>query len=187
LSDVQSLTISDAKMTFMPDFSLVTRQFPQLKQLYISNSGLKYVERKQLASFHQLTQLVLVENLIEHLAEDVFNDLVNLESLYVVYCKIRELPPKLLWKLPKLKTFRAARNRIELIPRDFFKYNRELESFEIAGNRITRIEVNLTLLPKLKSLDLTDNDCITEENCYDCDMRQLREIQEKINFNCDSA
>jgi Leucine-rich repeat (LRR) protein len=170
-------------VTFIPNFSLVTEQFPSFKWLRILRSGLKYVERRQLASMPQLTSLGLNYNHIESLPEDVFNDLVNLEDLNVSFNKIKMLPPKLLWNLPKLNVFAAIRNRIELIPRDFFKNNRELELVWFHSNKITRIEVDFTLLAKLKLLLLEDNTCINEV-CNPCNIEKLRQIQQEINRNC---
>jgi Leucine-rich repeat (LRR) protein len=186
LSDVGFVEIEDASVTFIPDFTVVTKQFPKFKQLWIERSGLKYVERRQLAKMPQLTWLSLAYNLIEHLPEDVFNDLVNLEELHVGDNKIKLLPPKLLWNLPKLKILWASFNHIELIPRDFFKNNRELEQVWISNNKITRIEVDFTLLPKLTSLNLNNNTCINEECYWSCNIEKLREIQQKINRNCTS-
>jgi Leucine-rich repeat (LRR) protein len=185
LSDVQSLGISDTKMAFIPDFTLVTRQFQKFNELIIIHSGLKSVDRRQLSKIPQLKLLILAENLIEHLPEDVLSDLVNLEALDVSRNEIKVLPPKLLWNLPKLNEFSANGNRIEVIPRDFFKNNRELEKLWINDNKITRIEVDFTLLPKLKGLDLDGNTCISERgSCYQCEIGMLREIQQKINPNC---
>jgi Leucine-rich repeat (LRR) protein len=183
LSDVEGVHIEYATVTFIPDFTLVTRQLPKFKRLWILRSGLKYVERRQLAKLPQLMQLHLDRNLIEDLPEDAFNDLVNLESLIVSANQIKVLPPKLLWNLPKLKIFQAQENHIELIPRDFFKNNRELESIWIHNNKITRIEVDFTLLPKLTALYLNDNTCI-DEACYPCKIEKLRQIQQEINRNC---
>jgi Leucine-rich repeat (LRR) protein len=183
LSDVESVYIYDERVTFIPDFLLVTEQFPKFKLLGIENSGLKYVERRQLASLTQLTYLELTYNGIRYLPEDVFSDLVNLERLYVSYNHIKVLPPKLLWNLPKLKIFSADSNRIELIPRDFFKNNRELEGIGIDDNKITRIEVDFTLLPKLNYLNLETNTCINEV-CYECNIEKLTQIQQNINANC---
>jgi Leucine-rich repeat (LRR) protein len=184
LSDVQRVVIDNATATFIPDFTLVTKQLPKFKQLWIQRSGLKYVERRQLASIPQLTQLSLYFNHIEHLPEDAFNDLVNLELLYVSYNQIKVLPPKLLWNLPKLKEFGASENQIELIPRDFFKTNRQLERVWIQDNKITRIEVDFTLLPKLNYLELKRNTCISEGLCNPCNIERLRQIQQEINRYC---
>jgi Leucine-rich repeat (LRR) protein len=170
-------------VTFIPDFTLVTKQFPKFKQLWITDSGLKYVERRQLASMPQLTRLSLYGNHIEDLPEDAFNDLVNLERLHVAVNQIKVLPPKLLWNLPKLKDFDANENQIELIPRDFFKNNRQLEEVWINDNKITRIEVDFTLLTKLNYLDLKTNNC-SSEVCLPCDIEKLRQIQQEINRNC---
>jgi Leucine-rich repeat (LRR) protein len=181
LSDVEFVYINNATMTFIPDFTLVTKQFPKFKQLFITDSGLKYVERRQLSKMPQLTRLDLPHNLIESLPEDVFDDLVNLEELYITGNHIKVLPPKLLWNLPKLETFVANKNQIELIPRDFFKNNRELRILYIHINKITRIEMDFTLLPKLTILDLDKNTCINE-TCYPCN--NWRETQQKINRDC---
>jgi Leucine-rich repeat (LRR) protein len=183
LSKVATVWIENATMTFFPDLTLVTRQIPKFKQLEIERSGLKHVERRQLAKMPQLTFLSVVSNQIEHLPEDVFSDLVNLEILVVGNNQIKMLLPKLLWNLPKLKSFGASGNQIELIPRDFFKNNRELEQVSINSNKITRIEVDFTLLPKLSVLYLDNNTCISEK-CYRCSTYQLRQIQQEINRNC---
>jgi Leucine-rich repeat (LRR) protein len=184
LSDVQRVSINNARVTFIPDFTLVTKQFPKFKQLEIEYSGLKYVERRQLAKIPQLTKLSLFGNAIEDLPEDVFNDLVNLEELDVAANQIKVLQPKLLWNLPKLITFGANDNQIELIPRDFFKNNRQLELISIEQNKITRIEVDFTLLPKLENLNLDRNTCINEECSWSCNIEKLRKIQQKINRSC---
>jgi carboxypeptidase N regulatory subunit len=180
VADVQSLGISNANVTFIPDLTLVTKQFPNFKRLYIERSGLKHVERKKLATVPQVTLLNLAENRIEHLPENVFIDLVNLQTLDVSENEIKVLPPKLLWNLPNLKEFWAGENQIELIPRDFFKNNRELEILLINDNKITRIEVSFTLLPKLNHLNLDGNTCISED-CYGCNIEKL---QQKIDRNC---
>jgi Leucine-rich repeat (LRR) protein len=183
VADVEIVSIYDATVTFIPDFTLVTRQYPKFKRLWIKHSGLKYVERRQLAKLPQLTGLSLARNPTELLPEDAFNDLVNLEYLSVSDNQIKVLPPKLLWNLPKLKIFGASKNQIELIPRDFFKTNRELKDFWIYNNKITRIEVDLTLLPKLNLLYLYNNTCINQY-CDPCDIGKLRQIQQEIDRNC---
>jgi Leucine-rich repeat (LRR) protein len=184
LSDVERVSIEYATVTFIPDFKLVTKQLPKFNQLGINYSGLKYVERRQMASMPQLTQLDLNFNQIEDLPEDVFDDLVNLVELEVSSNKIKVLPPKLLWNLPKLKHFWADDNQIKLIPRDFFKNNREMEYLWINDNKITRIEVDFTLLPKLTALNLSSNTCINDDVCNPCEIEKLRPIQQKINRNC---
>jgi Leucine-rich repeat (LRR) protein len=186
LSEVEKVHIYNATVTFIPDLTLVTKQLPKVKQLFITGSGLKYVERRQLASMPQLTKLSLHRNQIESLPEDVFSDLVNLENLNVGDNKIKVLPLKLLWNLTKLKIFGADDNQIELISRDLFKNNRELTSIWINDNKITRIEADFTLLSKLGLLNLNSNTCINE-NCWSsCEIERLREIQQKINRSCNS-
>jgi Leucine-rich repeat (LRR) protein len=184
MPQVEAISIGTAKVTFIPDFTVVSRQLPRFNDLTIVKSGLRYVERRQLAKIPQLMYLDIGDNIIESLPEDVFNDLVNLESLHVVRNKIKVLPPKLLSNMPKLKDFRASRNQIELIPRDFFKNNRDLKTIWINDNKIRRIEVSFMSLPKLNSLDLNKNSCVTDGSCNECNNNQLREIQQKIDRNC---
>jgi Leucine-rich repeat (LRR) protein len=143
---VELVSIQDTSVTFIPDFTLVTKKLLKFKRPWIYDCGLRYVERRQLAKMPQLTELKLDDNIIEHLPENVFSDLVNLEVLDVSYNHIKVLPSKLLWNLPKLKQFKANANHIELIARDFFKNNRELEKLYIYSNEIMRIEADFTLL-----------------------------------------
>jgi Leucine-rich repeat (LRR) protein len=184
LSNVESISIDGATVTFMPDLTLFAKQFPKFEKLSVIRSGLKYVERKQLAKIPQLRILRLYNNLIEHLPENVFSDLVQLKELWLASNKITVLPPKLLWNLPNLFNFWVERNSIERIPRDFFKNNLEMHELAIYDNKITRIEVDLTLLRKLSVLNLNNNSCISEGWCSYCNTFKLREIQQKINRNC---
>jgi hypothetical protein len=183
-SDVGTVYISDAKVTFIPDFALVTRYFINFNELWIFRSGLKYVERRQLAKIPQLTVLVVADNLIEYISEDSFSDLVNLEILLASDNNIKVLPPKLLWNLPKLKHFAVDRNHIELIPRDFFKNNKELGDLWINDNQITRFEADFTFLLKLKYFDLERNSCFSMA-CNPCNITtNLIDFQQDINRNC---
>jgi Leucine-rich repeat (LRR) protein len=183
LSDVERVEIKYATVIFIPDFKLVTKQLPKFNKLIINYSDLKFVERRQMASMPQLTDLSVAGNQIEDLPEDVFDDLVNLDTLDISDNQIKVLPPKLLWNMPKLKEFVARNNQIELIPRDFFKNNRELKHVWIDFNIITQIEVDFTLLPKLSVLNLSRNTCISKD-CFPCNIDLVRQFQQEINRNC---
>ncbi|KAG5667429.1 hypothetical protein PVAND_015409 [Polypedilum vanderplanki] len=94
------------------------------------------------------------------------------------------LPPKLLWNLPKLVELWAYENPYEIIPRRFFKNNKEVVKLWMGYNKIKKIEVNFKALPKLDVLDLRENDCINLQTCISCGAENFNDIQEKIDRDC---
>ncbi|KAG5667426.1 hypothetical protein PVAND_015406 [Polypedilum vanderplanki] len=184
VSKLRTVNIVSAEVTYIPDFTAVNRKFPKFDQLYIVLSGLKFVERKQLAKMPLLTLLNFFGNEIEFLPEDAFDDLKNLKILAFVQNKIKVLPPKLLWNLPKLVELWAYENPYEIIPRRFFKNNKEVVKLWMGYNKIKKIEVNFKALPKLDVLDLRENDCINLQTCISCGAENFNDIQEKIDRDC---
>lgn len=158
-------------------------KLPNFEKLFITFSGLKYVEKSKLAKLTQLKFLNFYGNDIENLDPDVFDDLVNLEHLLFVNNKIKVLPSRLLWNLPNLKSFWAYENPIAEIPIRFFKNNKKIEEIWLGPSKIRKIGVNFKSLLNLKLLDLRKNICINEILCSTCGVT-IEAMQEKIDESC---
>ncbi|XP_070508851.1 prostasin-like [Chironomus tepperi] len=182
-NDVDTINIKASKVTYIPDFAVANQQFPNFRKLYIVLCGLKYIERSKLSKLTQLRVLNFYGNEIEHLNEDVFDDLINLEVLAFVENKIKILPQKLLWNLRNLKEIWSYNNPIEAIPIRFFKGNKKLLKAWMGYSKIKQIDVNFKSLPNLNLLDLRENECINEQACSTCAL-SVADLQDKIEKQC---
>ena len=163
--------------------TVVTEKFTNFTELYIVLCGLKFVERAKLSKMPQLKNLNFYGNEIEHFAEDVFDDLRNLELLAFVNNKIKILPQKLIWNLINLKEIWSYTNPVEAIPIRFFKNNKKIVKAWMGYSKIRRIDVNFKALPNLELLDLRENDCIDLQFCKSCGT-SIEDVQDKIDEQC---
>lgn len=182
-TDVDTINIKQAKVTYIPDFTSANHKFQNFRKLYIVLSGLKFIERTKLGKMPQLRILNFYGNEIEHFDEDIFNDLRNLEIVAFVKNKIKVLPQKLIWNLINLKEIWTYENPIEAIPIRFFKSNKKLVNAWMGYSKIKRIDVNFKAFPNLKLLDLRQNECINEMFCNTCSL-SIEDMQDKIDKQC---
>lgn len=183
--DVKSLVIYFGSSTRM--FEGIGEAFPNLESLWIHDTSLKFIERRNLANLPNLNKLELLDKNIEFLAEESFYDLPNLGSLNLFKCELENLPEKLLWHLKKLTFFGAGVNRIKHLNIDFFKENLQIAEIDFRNNQLQVIQIDFTIYLKIVDLILDNNDCI--------DMRfsikrpqlssgSIQEVQKHINVNC---
>ncbi|KAL7015776.1 hypothetical protein ACKWTF_016670 [Chironomus riparius] len=182
-NDVNTVIIKQAKVTFIPDMTIVTEKFTNFNEFYIVLCGLKFIERAKLSKMPKLKNLNFYGNDIEHFDEDVFDDLRNLEILAFVNNKIKILPQKLIWNLINLKEIWSYTNPIEAIPIRFFKNNKKIVKAWMGYSKIKRIEVNFKALPNLELLDLRENVCIDLQFCKSCG-KLIEDVQDKIDEQC---
>lgn len=182
-NDVNTVIIKQAKVTFIPDMTIVTEKFTNFNEFYIVLCGLKFIERAKLSKMPKLKNLNFYGNEIEHFDEDVFDDLRNLEILAFVNNKIKILPQKLIWNLINLKEIWSYTNPIEAIPIRFFKNNKKIVKAWMGYSKIKRIEVNFKALPNLELLDLRENVCIDLQFCKSCG-KLIEDVQDKIDEQC---
>lgn len=182
-TDVKVITFGENKMTYIPDMTATRTAFPNFHKLFIVNCELKHIERSKLAKLTQLTYLNFFGNQLEYFEADVFDDLINLESLFFVYNKIKVLPVNLLSNLKNLFEFGSWANPIEIIPRKFFENNIKLEKIQMQDSNIKKIRFDFLTLPKLKLLNLKNNDCINARVCESCRF-SLNSMQDLIDQEC---
>lgn len=182
-SDVNTIIIKAAKVTYIPDMTAANNKFPNFQKLFIVLCGLKHVERSKLSKMTQLKTLNFYGNEIEYFSSDVFDDLKNLEILAFVNNKIKVLPSRLLWNLVNLKEIWSYTNPIEAIPIRFFANNKNLEKAWMGYSKIKKIGVNFKALPNLNLLDLRENTCIDEQGCTNC-AKSIEKVQDIIDEKC---
>jgi Leucine-rich repeat (LRR) protein len=115
------------------------------------------------------------------LKENVFENLENLEELYLNLCKIENLPEKIFYHLKKLKLIDLAGNQLTHLYRNLFLNNIELEQISLTDNKIKQIDIDFTLLSNVKSIDLTKNICVS--SLYP-KVSSTQVFQDIVNNNC---
>lgn len=163
----------------------LAKKFPNSKNLWVSKSKLKFVERAKLQSWTNLTILCLNENEIEEFADDTFVDLVNLETLWIYSNKITDLSEILFRSLPELKIFDARNNLLKYLPPKLFSHNPNLKVVNFSFNSLKKIDIDFSDFKSIKWIVFDNNDCIKVSYCkiFDC-LKSLKQLQEVIDKDC---
>lgn len=97
--------------------------FPNLRYIRIDavDHVLNSIERRHLKNMENLQELNFYFVKIKIIAEDAFQDLINLEKLNLQDCDIEYFPEKLFWNLKKLKLLSLGGNPSTFISQDAFQ------------------------------------------------------------------
>jgi Leucine-rich repeat (LRR) protein len=174
-----------SNVTYLPDTSMISSKFENLKNFWVQKSGLRFVERSKLKPMKKLTTLCLSENEIEEIPGDSLDDLVNLEILWLNSNKIVKLEENLLENLTNLKVFDARNNLIKFLPSKLFESNKKLKTINLEFNSLKKIEVKFDGMKSLKWVVLGKNSCIDLSYCknFDC-LKAMKNLQEAVDGGC---
>lgn len=145
-------------MTLIPDN--LNTLLPSIQYLGVIRTNLRIIRRSNFEGMNMLRSLDLKENQISELNSDVFGHLVGLMKLDLSHNFIKSLnknifnPMRYLWKLI------VNDNRIELFDATYFRGNVFLQEIHLWSNNISFVRMDLSLLKRLKIIDLRNNFCI---------------------------
>ncbi|KAJ8041503.1 Leucine-rich repeats and immunoglobulin-like domains protein 3 [Holothuria leucospilota] len=130
-----------------------------LQFLYLTQNKLRFIAGHALNVPRGLILLDAERNHISQISSLAFgNDSINLISLNLNHNELVTIPVFLLRRLPKLKSFGIAWNRVTVVPTEAFKGNSLLKYINLGWNRIHFVhEMSLTGLQSLQHLDLRFN------------------------------
>lgn len=140
----------------------IGEEFPNLESLQILGQLVKFVKRQDFVNLRQLIMLKLFGLSIDLLPDDLLTDLPNLENIVMSSCKISELPEKIFANQGKLKRLVLLRNSLTILEKDLFKFNLELEYIDVEENNLVQIFVDFKGLPKILSIFLRKNTCMSK-------------------------
>lgn len=101
------------KMILQGNFDLIPNLlgFPTIKELFVSNTGLKEIQMEQMQQFPYLTRLVAEKNNITSLKNDVFKHNPDLEIVNLNGNQIEVIEQNIFKDLRNLKTLRLMKNQ----------------------------------------------------------------------------
>lgn len=111
-----------------------------MKNIYMSNNGIKIVDVNALKGLDNLNYLVLSKNHIESLNSTTFIHTPNLQFLFLDHNEIIEFHSDLFYSLRKLQILSVTFNHIFQISHEIFRNNPLLDQIFIDQNNIIAIE-----------------------------------------------
>lgn len=130
-----------------------------MRSITITRSELKSLRREDLGNASSLEELLISNSpLLKDIAEDTFEDLINLKMLYITNCGLADLKDGLFTNLPGLTSLGLQFNFLKSISDELLTGLTSLNKLELDDNNITGIEDGAFLhTPRLSSLDLSHN------------------------------
>ena len=130
----------------------------QILRLDLSHTGISVLPEGIFQDLTNLQKLYLDGNLIEVLPEGIFRDLTNLQELYLSGKQIKVLPKGIFRNLTNLQILFLYANRIEVLPEGIFRDLTNLQTLNLANNRIEVLPDGIFRdLTNLQGLYLNDN------------------------------
>lgn len=151
------LILNSCNTTYLPmGMGLV---FPHLKILIVWFSGLRELNHEYFKDMPKLRELNLRDNEIAFLVEPLLAFVGNITSLDIGFNFIVEFPEKFLYYTPKLQTFIANHNLIEVLQPTLFAGSPVLSFVNLNNNKIKAIGVDFVAMRSLKKLLGLGNVC----------------------------
>ncbi len=158
LTNLRSLYISNNNLQPIPDD---LENLINLETLYCANCGLTSVP-KAISKMSNLKIMNLSNNPLHTLPEGVFMDLINLERLYMCWCKLDTFAPALttigtVAGANSLKELVLRNNPFKEIPANAFNNYANLQNLDLGNTSLTIFPEAVYDLHNLLNLNLIDN------------------------------
>lgn len=183
-SNVFELRIVNQTMEYIPKD--LGKLLLNLKKVWIENSKLKEIEKKNFEGFESITHLTIQSNQIEQITDETFDDLTQLESLNLSDNSIKSLPANVFTKLIKLRAISLSFNKLMTLQSGMISPQNIIEKFSCDHNELKSIDPNLIrLLRVAKNINFEENICISskyDQNSHD--HKKVMELFGEISFKC---
>ncbi|GIY39035.1 protein toll [Caerostris darwini] len=164
--ELERIFVQMSSMKEIPDFRGIRSS---LKILQLDNSRLTQLRGDNLKNLTQLWRLSLVNNSIEHVAEDVFQGTESVTYFDISHNLLTYLPPRLFKSWKGLEDVRLSYNQLLHVdhlfvgtnplvfkPNEFYKMER-LRELYLEGNRIAKLDSEIHALTQLRILSISNN------------------------------
>lgn len=161
----------------------VGEEFSALIKLEIRGATIKFVERRDFVNMDQLTLLTMEGMSLKFLPGDLLADLPNIERVYFVNCKIRNIPEKFFSKQKNMNKLILSGNSLEVLHKDLFKSSPKLQEIDLTDNNLKSILVDFRRLRAIERIFLPGNSCL--DNFWNRDEKQpIIDFQREVRSRC---
>lgn len=184
--NVKRFTIIGGNILDVPDLTDVMQKFRSIEKVDFGWLGIRYVTKKEMRIMKNIKWVSFIGNQIQQLFTNTFNDLKKIEKIILAHNKLTILSPDLFVHNVELKEIWLQSNQIKIIEKGLFRKNVKLETVFLGKNKLVQIQIDFSLLPVFKNIDLRGNDCIDEwcgETSW-CGFGNKAEMETSILLNC---
>jgi Leucine-rich repeat (LRR) protein len=156
--------------------------FPNMEELYVFRSDLKYLTRSDFEGYTKLTTMSLSRNHLSTLPYDTFEDLTNMEYFSLSFNQLTTIPN--LKTMSKLKELYLFENSIESFSHEDVSGNLNLEVVWLYQNKLKFIDPQIfESNTKLRVADFRNNRCIDRSVNFEFLQDFVSEIKVKCEKN----
>lgn len=180
-SNVNVLYITSGCMKYFP--SSISTYFTNLKKIEVVGSALKYIKQTSFAGLNLLRRIDITNTLLSTIEEDAFNrDHKQLDTLILSYNKIHFFQEETFDELVNLEKLWLSENQLETLPTNLFAKNLKLKHIKLDGNRLRIIDAKfLNSLQHLEIISFERNFCTTKDFPRDL---SLDELKDELSNKC---
>lgn len=165
--------------------------FPNLTTLKAIKCSIQSIKREVFKGLNELDFLSLAYNHIEIIPEDVFCDLVYLETLDISGNLVKVLSHKLFEANPNLIGVIACKTLITELPKNIFVNNLQLKHVDFCDGSLKTIEVDFTKFSNMLYVNLYNNPCFNatfikpdRRNTVNRELKHQKTLQEVGKSTC---
>nr|XP_027195169.1 protein artichoke-like [Dermatophagoides pteronyssinus] len=161
LASLQHLNLQGNRLTIFN--GQILSKFPSsLRYLQLSWNQLDSIQNETFRGQNELEVIWLNNNHIKHITENVFNDLIHVEKLFLNHNEINLIDDDSFVSMKSLKYLNLEHNRLGHLGRNMFKGLEMLQELRLSSSEIIGIEPNMMeYLRSLEILDISDNQIYT--------------------------
>lgn len=130
---------------------------PRLEQLLLGNNLLEHIDDNTFANLEHLKRLDLSQNRLHTIDSVKFEFMQKLEFLSLAYNYIVTLTDRQFQSLRNLQTLKLEGNKIDMIPNSFPSDLSNLMELYLNHNRLNFLPSDIVLLTKLKTVSIEGN------------------------------
>lgn len=158
-SDVQGIYIEDQIARYLP--ARIEYIYWNMTSYRVVNSQLEFLGNFNF--YKKLKSLNLNNNLIREVPKKIFSETIDMEWLSMDDNRIEHLADDLFENMSKLRVVSFSGNRLRQLSGSLFANNVNIERLNLNGNRLTTIGVDLVSgATKLRAVNFDSNICINE-------------------------
>lgn len=181
--DVKSLLIKKQECFFLP--TGLGLLFPNLENFAVDSSKLTQISSIDLKRMKKVVLLMMRKQKISLIEAGAFDDLSSLESLYLRFNEIENLPDYVFSSLGKLRLIHLSDNKLSTLKENFFPAKNNIQEIFLENNRFTKIEPKFLNSLKQTRINLM-NSCVNQkyENLENYNEGKFWEFFGKISLLC---